>query len=181
MEDTKHPTSSQSPSPSPQQQVDQALELCLELKEDFKRRANRHKRTFLFLRYSSVFLVIAVTIVSTLTTSLHLDAWIVPLLSGLSALCTTLLSVTNAQQRWIHSRGVQQRFEAEKFLYLQRASRYAACDEHTALRLFSERLIEIWSEVQQGWAHSVSNASSEPPVHSSPLPSTLPHSAKPQR
>ncbi len=45
--------------------------------------------------------------------------WIIPILGGLSALSTTLLSATNSQERWVRSRGVQQQLEAEKFLYLQ--------------------------------------------------------------
>jgi hypothetical protein len=108
-----------------QKPAEDALHFCEELIRDFRTRADRHKRIFKLLRYLSITLAIAVTVVSTLTVTQRMLLWIVPLISALSALCTTLLSTTNSQERWIHSRGVQQQFEAERFLYLQRAGSYA--------------------------------------------------------
>jgi hypothetical protein len=161
----KTPSNEQLPSPVNKQTSD-ALQFYDELIHDFKTRADRHKRTFKLLRYSSVSLAIAVTLVSTLVLSLtatqEIYLWIIPILSGLSALSTTLLSATNSQERWVHSRGVQQQLEAEKFLYVQRAGRYATSDEEAQVRLFSERLVEIWSEGHQGWAQSVTKVSHEP-------------------
>ncbi len=146
-------------------QASDALQFCDELIHDFRARADRHKRLFKLLRYASVILAIVVTVVSTLISALTTTPkeylWIVPALSGLSALCTTLLSTTNSQERWVHSRGVQQQFEAEKFLFLQQASRYATSDQEANGRLFSERLMEIWSEGHQGWAQSITRVTPE--------------------
>jgi hypothetical protein len=140
-------------------QTKDALVLCNKLLQDFKDRADRHKRTFKLLRYTSVALVTAVTIISTFTAIREIDLWIVPVVSGLSALSTTLLSTNNSQERWVHSRGVQAQLEAERFLYLQRAGVYATPDEEANVRIFSERVVAIWSEAQQGWAQSVAKVS----------------------
>src|SRR6266702_1363544 len=102
--------------PSPHEKsMSDALAFCDELARDFKERADRHKRTFKLLRYSSVALAITVTIISTLIATQGMYLWVVPVVSVLSALCTTLLSATNSQERWIHSRGVEQQLKAEKF------------------------------------------------------------------
>ncbi len=156
----------QLPSPLPKQ-ADDALHFCDELIHDFKARADRHKRIFKLLKYASVSLAILVTVISTLLSALTTTPkeylWIVPALSGLAALCTTLLSTTNSQERWVQSRGVQQQFEAERFLYLQQASRYATLDQEASARLFSERLMEIWSEGHHGWAQSIVRVVNELP------------------
>lgn len=162
----KTPSDEQLPSPL-KKHANDALQFYDELIHDFKARADRHKRTFKLLRYSSVSLAIVVTLVSTLvlsfTATQGIYVWIIPILSGLSALSTTLLSATNSQERWVHSRGVQQQLEAEKFLYVQRAGRYATSGDEANVRLFSERLVEIWSEGHQGWAQSVKKVPHEPP------------------
>ena len=157
-------TNEQLPTPHEKQRRE-ALAFCDELAHDFKERADRHKRMFKLLRYSSVALAITVTIVSTLTATQGKYLWIVPIVSGISALCTTLLSATNSQERWVHSRGVEQQLKAEKFLYLQQADSYATSDEETNARLFSARVVAIWSEAQHGWAQSITKVSYELPSH----------------
>lgn len=149
--------------PTPvQKQANDALEFCAMLIQDFKARADSHKQVFKRLRSASISLAILVTVVSALTATLGAYFWIVPIISGFSALCTTMLSATNSQERWTHSRGVEQQLDAERFLYLQRASRYATSDEEANVRLFSERLADIWSEGHQGWARSVNKVPLEP-------------------
>ncbi|HKV58089.1 MAG TPA: DUF4231 domain-containing protein [Ktedonobacteraceae bacterium] len=146
-------------------QANDALQFYDDLIRDFKARADRHKQMFKLLRYSSVSLAIAATLVSTLVLSFTsiqgIYLWIIPIFTGLSALSTTLLSATNSQERWVHSRGVQRELESERFLFVQQAGRYTAPDEGANVRLFSERLVEIWSEGHEGWARSVTNASHE--------------------
>ncbi len=159
MKDVKSITTNEQLPSSQAKQTKDALALCDELIQDFKGRADRHKRTFKLLRYASVALAAVVTIVSTLTAIRGIYLWIVPVVSGLSALCTTLLSANNSQERWVHSRGVQQLLEAERFLYIQQAGGYATPDEEANIRLFSERVVAIWSEAQQGWAQGVAKVS----------------------
>jgi hypothetical protein len=95
----KTPSNEQLPSPL-QMQASAALQFNNKLIHDFKDRADRHKRTFKLLRYSSVSLAIAVTLGSTLTATQAVFLWVIPILSGLSELSTTLLSSTNSQERW---------------------------------------------------------------------------------
>lgn len=173
MAEAKSIKTSEQPVMSHEKQKTEALTFCDELAHDFQERADRHKRTFKFLRYSSVVLAITVTVISTLTATQGKYLWIVPVVSGLSALCTTLLSATNSQERWVHSRGVEQQLKAEKFLYLQQADSYAASDEETNARLFSARVVAIWSEAQHGWAQSITRVSYELPPHTE-LPKGLP-------
>jgi hypothetical protein len=127
----------QNPS-SQQTQTNDALQFCYHLMRDFQARANRHKRIFKFLRYVSVSLAVVVTGLATLTATLKEYLWVVPVVSGLSALCTTFLSTTNSQERWVRSRGVQQELEAESFLYLQKAGPYASLDEEGPASFLSE-------------------------------------------
>lgn len=74
--------------------VNNALQFYDDLIHDFKKRADRHKRRFNLLTYSSVCLAIAVTLVSTLVISLtatqEIYLWVIPIIGGLSALSTTL-------------------------------------------------------------------------------------------
>ena len=167
MQDRKSILSDEHLPSSQEKQTKDALAFCDHLVQDFKNRADRHKRTFKLLRYASVTLAAVVTIVSTLTALRGVYLWIVPIVSGLSALCTTLLSANNSQERWVHSRGVQQQLEAERFLYLQRAGAYATPDEEANVRLFSERVAAIWAEAQQGWAQGVAKVSYGLPSSSS--------------
>jgi hypothetical protein len=165
MSDAEKITSKQPLQSTIKKQAEDALQFYDELIHDFKTRADRHKRTFKLLRYSSVSLAIAATLVSTLVLSVTaiqgVYLWIIPILTGLSALSTTLLGATNSQERWVNARGVQQQLEAEKFLYQQRAGRYATPDEEANIRLFSERLVDIWSEGHQEWMHGVMKVSHE--------------------
>lgn len=89
METTPNASTGHMLSPQEKRRGD-ALALCDELSRDFQERADRHKRTFQFLRYASVTLAITVTVISTLTATQGTYLWIVPVVSGLSALCTTL-------------------------------------------------------------------------------------------
>jgi hypothetical protein len=166
MKDTEKSTSNEQFLTPLQKQASEALQFYEVLIQDFKTRADRPKRTFKFLRYSSVSLAITGTLVSSIVLSLTatqgIYLWIIPVLSALTALSTTLLSATNSQERWVHSRGVEQQLEVEKFLYSQHAGKYATSDEEASVRLFSERLVEIWTVGQQGWAQSVMKVSNEP-------------------
>jgi hypothetical protein len=101
----------------------EALNECERLIQHFSKEASEHKRNFEPLKRLSISLILVVAVLSTLSASKKLDEWewIVPLISGLAALSTTLLSQTNSQKTWVHSRNVQQSLQVEKFLYLQDA------------------------------------------------------------
>src|SRR5258708_40220885 len=116
MKDTEDTLPGENHSSSVQEFANAALKLCNHLTTDFKSRADRHKRAFKFLKISSVSLAIAVTVLATLSATQRIDQWVVPVVSGFAALCTALLGATNAQERWVSSREIQQHLEAEQFL-----------------------------------------------------------------
>jgi hypothetical protein len=82
--------------------------------------------------------------------------WIVPIISALAALSTTLLSQTTFQKTWVNARNVQQKLQSEKFLYLQDAGDYFKLETDEKTRRFSDRVMEIWSEGHQNWGQSAS-------------------------
>jgi hypothetical protein len=47
----------------------------------------------------------------------------------------------------------------EKFLYLQSAGRYANSNQEANARLFSERIVEIWSGGHEAWERGTGQVS----------------------
>lgn len=139
----------------------QALEQCDHLVKNFATRADRHKFYYKRLQFVSIALAVCTTILSALSASKKLDQieWIVPLISGLATLSTTFLSQTNSQKMWIQSRSISQRFQVEKFLYQQNSGDYGNLnDENECLKLFSKRVMDVWSQAQETWAQTASSA-----------------------
>lgn len=134
----------------------EALKECDRLIQRFKYIADTDKRRFTHLNQVSVLLTFVVTILSTLAASKQLGVWewVVPIISALAALSTTLLSQTTAQKTWINARNTQQKLQSEKFLYLQEAGNYFKLEEGEKIRQFSDRVMEIWSEGHQTWGKS---------------------------
>jgi hypothetical protein len=138
----------------------QAVDQCEQLIKDFARRADRNKSSFKRLQFISVFLGICTTILSALSANKKLNQfeWIVPLASGMATLATTLLSQTNAQKLWVSSRGISQKFHVEKFLYRQESGDYKSVNEEDErLKLFSKKVMDIWSQAQESWAQNTSS------------------------
>jgi hypothetical protein len=136
--------------PLHQRQQD-ALAECDRLITHFQKEAVYHKRGFQRLKLLGIGLALTTTILATLAASDRLREyeWSVPAVSGVATLFTTLLGQTNAQKIWMRSRGVQQKLQAEKFLYLQSAGDYSAMlNEEDQIRYFSKRVMDIWSEGQ---------------------------------
>ena len=108
----------------------QAIEQCDELIKDFATRATRNKLRYKRLQAISIMLAVISTILSALLVSNKLGgfAWVVPLMSGLSALATTFMSQTVSQKLWVSSRSISQKFQSEKFLYTQESGEYGSLD-----------------------------------------------------
>lgn len=139
----------------------QALHQCEHLIQDFSKRANRHKVRYKRLQTASIALAVCTTILSALSASNQLGQldWIVLSISGLATLSTTLLSQTNSQRMWVQSRNISQQFQMELFLYLQGTKGYAKIlDESECLQLFSQRLMDIWTEAQERWSQYASSS-----------------------
>ncbi|MEM1291950.1 MAG: DUF4231 domain-containing protein [Cyanobacteria bacterium P01_H01_bin.162] len=144
-----------SPTSTLEERRQQALEQCDHLIRDFAQRANRHKARYKRLQVMSVTLAISTTILAALSAGQGLGQWewIVPAMSGLAALATTLLSQTSTQKMWVESRNMAQQFQMEQFLYLQSSGEYGKIqDEAEGLKLFSHRLMLVWSQAQEKWS-----------------------------
>jgi hypothetical protein len=136
---------------APPQTEDAALKECQKLIEHFHKKANKSKNLYRRLKYSSIALAVSVTVLSALSAVQQTFPWVVPVVSGLTALATALLGATNAQEIWVRSRTAEQQLTAEKFLYLQSAGRYANSSQGAKARLFSERIVEIWAGSHEAW------------------------------
>ncbi|MEM1280329.1 MAG: DUF4231 domain-containing protein [Cyanobacteria bacterium P01_H01_bin.152] len=138
----------------------QALHQCEHLIKDFANRADRHKVRYKRLQVVSITLAVCTTILAALSASQVLGPldWIVPMVSGLATLATTLLSQTNSQKMWVESRNISQQFQTQLFLYLQYSGEYAnVSDDSERLQLFSQRLMEVWSQGQESWSQQASS------------------------
>ncbi|MGD1943394.1 MAG: DUF4231 domain-containing protein [Leptolyngbyaceae cyanobacterium] len=144
-----------SPASTLDERRQRALAQCDHLIRDFAQRANRHKARYKRLQVMSVTLAISTTILAALSAGNLLGQWdwIVPAMSGLAALATTLLSQTSTQKMWVESRNMAQQFQMEQFLYLQSSGEYGKIqDEAECLKVFSHRLMRIWSQAQEKWS-----------------------------
>lgn len=149
-----------SPAETLDEKQQQALRQCEHLIKDFAKRADRHKVRYRRLQVTSVALAVCTTILSALSASKVLGQldWIVPAVSGLATLSTTLLSQTTNQKMWVQSRNISQKFQMELFLYLQASGEYANIqDDSERLKLFSKRLMEVWSQGQENWSQQASS------------------------
>lgn len=138
----------------------QALRQCDHLIRDFANRADRHKVKYKRLQFTSIALAVCTTVLSALSASKALGQldWIVLAISGLATLSTTLLSQTNSQKMWVQSRNISQEFQTNLFLYLQGTGEYSELkDDSDRLKLFSKRLMEIWSQAQETWSQQASS------------------------
>jgi hypothetical protein len=138
----------------------QALQHCDHLIQDFAKRADRHKERYKRLQSMSITLAASTTVLSALSASKVLGQfdWIVPVISGLATLATTFLSQTTTQKMWVQSRNISQQFQTQLFLYLQCSGDYAGAQDDTErLKLFSKRLMEVWSQAQESWSQQASS------------------------
>jgi hypothetical protein len=138
---------------------DEILKECDRLINHFSRKAHESKRNFRSFKYASVILSAIVAILTTLQSIKHwsLLQAVIPAISSITALSTTLLAVTNAQEHWLQSRSTQQKLHIEKFLFLQEAGRYSDLELKERIKIFSEQVMNIWSSGHEQWEKSSKN------------------------
>lgn len=132
---------------------------CDELIKHFQQRADRSKRLFDRLRYSTIVLTVAVASIAAVD---EVPRWAVAVISGAAALCTALLTATRPQEIWLQSRGTQQRLTAERFLFRQCAGSYAVNDADARVRLFAEQVMLIWSAGHERWEQGRQDTANQP-------------------
>jgi hypothetical protein len=137
-----------------QEKHEEALKECDRLIGHFKMRADRNKYLFKGLKYFSIIFTIGVTVLAALPTNPM--PWTVPVVAGLAALCTTMLSATHAQELWVLSRSTQKRLQIERFHYCLGVGSYSELGAEDKAHRFSERVIEIWSSGHEAWQENVS-------------------------
>jgi hypothetical protein len=135
-----------------------ALEECDRLVKHFDERAKGHKKKFVRYKYSSVALTVGVTVISALQAIYQpapFWAWVLPVVSGVAAFCTTMVHATNAQELWLRARSMTHRLNTEQFLFLQGAGIYSEREETDSVKLFSNRLMDIWAGGHEQWEKAV--------------------------
>ena len=130
-----------------------ALNLCEHLTQYFARSAGKDKKNYKLFRYSSIILASVVTILSFIFTNYELKTlkWILPIFTTFATVSATLLSITNAQTDWINNRTASQKFQSERFMFIQQVEKYANISDDERVKLFSEELIRIWNGVHSNW------------------------------
>ncbi|MBW4652694.1 MAG: DUF4231 domain-containing protein [Kaiparowitsia implicata GSE-PSE-MK54-09C] len=125
-----------------------ALTECDRLIQHYRDEATQNKRIFDQLKYACIVLGMLTTLSSGLSVAGKMGEWEwgLPIVSALTTVTTALLTQTNAQKNWVQSQAVQQRLAAEKFLYLQEAGDYGSVEMGDRTRLFSTKIVEIWTE-----------------------------------
>lgn len=123
----------------------------------FDKKADTAKAIFHFYKYTSIVLAAITTIVSSLQVIYpnKFPLWILPVASATATVAVAFLGASSAQRIWINSRTTGQQLQAEKFLYKQEAGRYYDVPKEDSLRIFSERMIQIWNEGHGKWEQTV--------------------------
>lgn len=123
----------------------------------FESKADKSKMNFHFYKYSSILLAAFTTIVSSLQViyPASFPLWILPVASAGATVAVAFLGASSAQRIWINSRTTSQQLQAEQFLFNQQAGRYYNVSKEESLRLFSERMIQIWNEGHGKWEQTV--------------------------
>jgi hypothetical protein len=127
--------------------------------DHFRSKASTGKKQFYFYKYVSILLAAVTTIVSSFQAIYLADfpQWILPVVSSGATVAVAFLGASSSQKIWINSRTTGQQLQTEKFLFNQQAGIYRASETQESIRLFSERLIQIWNEGHGKWEQTVGN------------------------
>jgi hypothetical protein len=136
-----------------------ALNQCTDLIKHFEGKADKSKRSFGVLRYSTIVLTVGV---ATMAAVPPVPRWLIAILSAIAALCAALITALRPQEVWLQSRSTQQQLQAERFLFLQGARDYSQPAGDDRVKLFAERITEIWSAGHARWEQGRQQAATQP-------------------
>ena len=127
------------------------------LNEHFDQKAARGKQNFYLYKYSSIMLAALTTVVSSLQGiySAGFPLWILPIISAVATVAVAFLGASSAQRIWIHSKTTGQQLQTERFLFNQEVGKYHGIPGEESIRIFSERLMQIWNEGHGKWEQTV--------------------------
>lgn len=123
----------------------------------FHGKADKSKKLYELYKYGSIVLAATTTIISAYQV-IYLTSfpqWILPLVSAGATVAVALLGASGVQKIWINSRSSQQHFETEHFLFNIQAGRYDNISTEEAIKLFSERMVELWNDGHNKWEQNV--------------------------
>jgi len=131
-----------------------AMRLCDHLNIWFGTKATKHKKTYKLFRNLAILFVTLSSVVSILDVAFGLKilSYGGAVISVIATTFTSLLTATNAQKDWINSRNASQKFQIEKFHFLQRSGVYRNLKKNDAVTLFSENLADIWDLYHGNWS-----------------------------
>lgn len=131
-----------------------AIRLCDHLNTWFGTKATKHKKKYKMFRDLAIVFVTISSIISVLDVAFGMKflSWGGAVVSIIATTFTTLLTATNAQKDWINSRNASQKFQTEKFHFIQRSGVYRNLEDIDALVLFSENLTNIWDIYHANWS-----------------------------
>lgn len=134
--------------------VNRELQMLL---DHFDRKADKAKSSFHFYKYTSIILAGATSIISSFELIYEggFPRWILPVISAAATIAVAMLGASSAQRLWINSRTTGQQLQVEKFLFNQQAGKYYNLSSEDRVRLFSERMIQIWNEGHGKWEQTV--------------------------
>ena len=123
----------------------------------FNNKADKGKKYFQLYKYASIMLAAVTTIAASLQIIYpgKFPHWILPIISAGATVTVAFLGASSAQRIWINSRTTGQQLQAEQFLFNQQACRYFNISKEESIRLFSERMIQIWNEGHGKWEQTV--------------------------
>jgi len=125
--------------------------------DHFDNKARKGKKNFQLYKYASIILAALTTIASSLQVVYEgsFPPWILPVVSAAATVAVAFLGASSAQKIWINSRTTGQCLQAEKFLFNQQTEKYHNLSKEESIRLFSERMIQIWNEGHSKWEQTV--------------------------
>lgn len=131
--------------------------LLNELSDHFQNKAEKSKKLYELYKYGSIVLVAITTIVASLQVIFPdtFPQWILPIISAGPTVTVAFLGASGVKKIWINSRTTEKHFTTEHFLFNQQAVKYHNISKEEAIRIFSERLVELWNQGHNKWEQNV--------------------------
>jgi hypothetical protein len=85
-------------------------------------------------------------------------------MSGIAALCSTLLAASHAQEQYLFHRKIEVKMKVEKILYLQGAGAYSKLSDEGRARRLTERIVELWTSSFEEWESSMRQSQTDQPI-----------------
>jgi hypothetical protein len=154
--------------PNPEGPTIPGVAFCDERIAHFKKTADRQKRWWRLFQYTTMIVTVALTVVAGLSVGnvavINKVPWLIPVMSGIAALCSTLLAASRAQEQYLYHRKIEVRMKAERILYQQGAGAYSKLSDEGRARRLTERIVEIWTSSYEEWENTIRQSQADQPI-----------------